>query len=437
MTTDPIESLRLATGEARRRVAAEADGLEQLRSGAPQPGDVFTLSATDELPVEWVGLEQDPDEDRRLLAVPADANPLIGSADVAVSAEEPCGPLSLRCTFAVWLNRADLDPKRLTGGLGTEIVERARRKRAELEAETLAGSPEEREVDGEVEYRLWIQEVLEPARTAASDRPAAVAKEKGETEDHHLGRRRRGTALRELSVEDCSKREGRGGVRQPRRTTRADRRIAQPRQQAHIAAAQEEVGQRAKGAPMPGSDSEVTELLQGWSGGDLAALDQLTPLVFKELHRLARAHFAREPQSHTLQPTALVSEVFVRLLGRRKVQWQNRAQFFGAATQLMRRILVDHARRRRAVKRGGDVVKVPLDEVAVLTPMPDIDMMALDEALDKLERHDPQCRQIVELKFFLGLTHDEIAEVIGKSSDTVKLKWAASRARLHRHLEGD
>jgi RNA polymerase sigma factor (TIGR02999 family) len=182
------------------------------------------------------------------------------------------------------------------------------------------------------------------------------------------------------------------------------------------------------------STHDITCLLEQWSEGDRQAFDRLTPLVFEELRRLARCHFAREAKDHTLQPTALVSELFVRFLGRRKVQWTNRAQFFGAATELMRCILVDHARRRGAEKRGGDLVKIPLDE----TPIPatlaaTVDMIALHEAMDRL---DSQRRLIVELKIYFGLTHRQIGKELGLAEDTIKEKWAVIKARLYRDLQG-
>lgn len=186
---------------------------------------------------------------------------------------------------------------------------------------------------------------------------------------------------------------------------------------------------------MSETGSDVTGLLHDWSRGVPDALDKLAPLVFEELHRLARAHFSREPEAHTLQPTALVNEVFVRLLGRRKVAWENRAQFFKGATELMRHVLVDHARRRRAAKRGGDAFKVPLDDVAVPFEAPDVDVLALTEALDEMAVRDPRSRDVVELKFYLGLTHEEIGEVLGIAPATVKLKWTLARARLHRRLK--
>ncbi|MEM8933392.1 MAG: ECF-type sigma factor [Acidobacteriota bacterium] len=176
----------------------------------------------------------------------------------------------------------------------------------------------------------------------------------------------------------------------------------------------------------------ITRILERWSDGDQEALDQLTPLVFDELRRLARCHFAGEVAGHTLQPTALVSEVFVRILGRRKVQWTNRNQFFGAATELMRRILVDHARRRQAKKRGPGLVRIELDETPIPATLLDtVDVVALHEAMDRL---DPQRRFIVERKVYFGLTHRQIGDELGLAADTVKEKWAAIRARLYRDL---
>lgn len=179
--------------------------------------------------------------------------------------------------------------------------------------------------------------------------------------------------------------------------------------------------------------AEITCFLERWSDGDREALDRLAPLVLEDLRRMARGHLAGESDDHTLQPTALVSEVFVRLLGRRAVQWTNRAQFFGATTELMRFILVDYARRRRAEKRGYDVIKVALDEAPIPAPMIDaVDMVALHEAMDRL---DPQRRLIVERRVYFGLTHRQIGEELGLAEDTVKEKWAAIRARLYRDLE--
>ena len=184
------------------------------------------------------------------------------------------------------------------------------------------------------------------------------------------------------------------------------------------------------------NSSEVTTLLAQWSDGDPEALDRLAPLVFNELRGLARAHFQGERIDHTLQPTALVNEVFVRLLGRRKVLWHNRGQFFQCAIEMMRRILVDHARRNRAAKRGGDAVKVPLEGLIIPDRMAGgTDALALQEALDDLGRKDPNCRRIVELKYYFGMTHEEIGAVVNLAPSTVKQKWAAARVRLYHRLK--
>jgi RNA polymerase sigma factor (TIGR02999 family) len=184
-------------------------------------------------------------------------------------------------------------------------------------------------------------------------------------------------------------------------------------------------------------DSRITRLLEEWSDGDLDALDRLAPLVVDELRRLARAHLSRERSNHTLQPTALVNELFARLLGRRRVHWENRRQFFKGASDLMRHILVDHARRHKAERRGGGARKIPLEIAPLPIVSPDIDLLALDEALKELERDDPERREIVELKFFFGLTHEQIGEILDIAPSTVKLKWSTARARLARRLQGE
>ena len=183
---------------------------------------------------------------------------------------------------------------------------------------------------------------------------------------------------------------------------------------------------------MVDQNNDVTKLLQEWAGGDPAALGQLFPVLLGELRTLARSFLARERQGHTLQPTDLISELFVRLLGRNQVQWQNRAQFFKSASELMRYILVDHARRHRTFKRGGDVPKVTLDEAPTIAGLPNIDFVAIYDALDTL---DPERRQLVELKFFFGWTHQEIGDFLGVSPDTVKKRWRVTKARLYRELK--
>lgn len=189
---------------------------------------------------------------------------------------------------------------------------------------------------------------------------------------------------------------------------------------------------------MTESDSSITRLLEEWSDGDPDALDRLAPLVFDELRQLARSHLSRERPDHTLQPTALVNECFIRLLGRRRVQWENRRQFFKGASDLMRHILVDHARRHKTARRGGGARKIPLETAPPPIVLPDdVDILALDEALKELERDDPERAEIVEYKFFLGLNHEQIGDLLGIAPSTVKLKWSTARARLARRLQGE
>ncbi len=188
---------------------------------------------------------------------------------------------------------------------------------------------------------------------------------------------------------------------------------------------------------MPDTSSEVDQLLDAWTDGDSGALDQLMPLVSDELRRIARRCFYDEPSGHTLQPTAVVNEAFIRLKAQRKVRWHCRAQFFGAAAQLIRRILVDYARRRRAEKRGGKVLIVPLDEALSLPEELDPDLVALDDALEDLARLDPRQARIVELRFFGGLDFQEIAEVEKISRSTVWREWKTALPFLRRELSRD
>jgi len=179
----------------------------------------------------------------------------------------------------------------------------------------------------------------------------------------------------------------------------------------------------------------VTQLLKDWNGGDQAALDRLMPLVYAELRRLANNYLRRERANHTLQPTALVNEAYMRLVDQRNAHWQNRAQFFGVAAQLMRRILVDHARLHQALKRGGsDQERLSLTNVERVADKPDIDLLALHEALNELSEVDPQQSRIVELKFFGGLSIEETAEVLGIGHATVERDWKMARAWLRRKL---
>ena len=183
---------------------------------------------------------------------------------------------------------------------------------------------------------------------------------------------------------------------------------------------------------LPGPN--VTGLLQAWGAGDPSALDRLVPVVYDELHRQAQRYLRRENPGHTLQTTALVHEAYLRLVDQRDARWQNRAQFFGVAAQVMRRILVDHARRHRAAKRGGAVRPVPLEEGEVAAVGSDVDLVALDDALTRLADLDPQQARVVELRYFTGLGIEDTAEALGISPATVKRDWAMARAWLKRDL---
>ena len=179
---------------------------------------------------------------------------------------------------------------------------------------------------------------------------------------------------------------------------------------------------------------DVTGLLVNWSNGDQQALEELMPLVYGELRRLAKAYLRRERSDHTLQSTALVNEAFLRLVNQRNVQWKNRAHFFGIAAQLIRRILVDHARAHQADKRGAGAFKLSLDEAIGVAEKQDLDLVALDDALKRLTELDPQQGRIVELRFFAGLSIEETGEVLGVSPATVKRDWSTARAWLYRDL---
>ncbi|HTG87720.1 MAG TPA: sigma-70 family RNA polymerase sigma factor [Pyrinomonadaceae bacterium] len=182
------------------------------------------------------------------------------------------------------------------------------------------------------------------------------------------------------------------------------------------------------------SSEGITQLLKKWSNGDAKALDQLMPLVYDELHRLAEAYLRRERREHTLQPTALVNELFLKFFDQNSMSWQNRAQFFGIAAQLMRRILVDHARAHYSAKRGGDRFAVSLKDVAAFGAQPDADLLALHDVLNRLEEIDPTQGRIVELRFFGGLTIKETAEVMRISHATVEREWRTAKAFLKREL---
>lgn len=182
---------------------------------------------------------------------------------------------------------------------------------------------------------------------------------------------------------------------------------------------------------------QVTELLDAWSHGDKEALDKLMPLVYDELRRLARQQMRHERAGHTLQTTALVNEAYLRLVNQHRAQWQNRAQFFGVAARVMRRILVDHARSRHRLKRGGFEHKVSLDEAAKVSQGQATDLLAVHEALKKLETLNERMGRIVELRFFGGLSIDETAEVMKISPGTVMKDWTFAKAFMHEAISNE
>ncbi|MCW5978905.1 MAG: sigma-70 family RNA polymerase sigma factor [Bryobacteraceae bacterium] len=185
---------------------------------------------------------------------------------------------------------------------------------------------------------------------------------------------------------------------------------------------------------MSAPESGLTQLLVAWSNGDKAALDQLAPLVEAELRRLARVYLGRESPGHTLQPTALVNEAYLRLIQWRSVEWKDRAHFFAVAAKMMRRILVNHAVGRGRRKRGGSAVLIALDQAPEAGTDRSDDIIALDEALTKLASFDERKSQIVELRFFGGLSEDETAEVLQSSVRTIQREWSLARAWLFREL---
>jgi RNA polymerase sigma factor (TIGR02999 family) len=192
---------------------------------------------------------------------------------------------------------------------------------------------------------------------------------------------------------------------------------------------------------VPSSTSDVTRLLLRWSEGDASALDRLLPVIYGELRRIASSQLRRERPDHTLAPTALVHELYLRLVDQRRATWQHRAQFFGVAAQLMRRILVDHARERQATKRGGSATRVSLEyaleesEAAGPAHGSDaLEVLSVDEALSRLARLDADQARIVELRFFAGLTVEETAHLLNRSPRTIKREWRLARAWLYREL---
>ena len=189
---------------------------------------------------------------------------------------------------------------------------------------------------------------------------------------------------------------------------------------------------------MTPSSSNVTQMLHDWSHGDQEVLDKLVPVVYEELRRQAARYLKRERPGHTLQTTALIHEAYIRLIDQKNVHWQNRAHFYAISAKLMRRILVDHARSRQAAKRGGSDIKLPLEEAMSAPEGREVDIVALDEALERLAAIDPQQSRVVELKFFSGMSVEETAEVLGVSTRTVKRDWNVAKAWLRREIsEGE
>lgn len=184
----------------------------------------------------------------------------------------------------------------------------------------------------------------------------------------------------------------------------------------------------------PPPRENVTRMLIDWSAGDPAAPERLMPLVYEELRGLARQYLQRERRDHTLQATGLVHEAYLRLVDQTATTWRDRAHFFSIAAGVMRRVLVDHARSHRAAKRGGDQEKLQLDEAVAFSPQRHVDLVALDEALKNLSQFDPRQSQIVELRFFGGLTVEEVGEVLEISPRTVKREWRSARAWLKREV---
>jgi RNA polymerase sigma factor (TIGR02999 family) len=182
------------------------------------------------------------------------------------------------------------------------------------------------------------------------------------------------------------------------------------------------------------SPPNVTEMLNKWKNGDQGVLEKLIPVVYDELRRQAARYLQRERRGHTLQATALIHEAYLRLIDQATMEWKSRAHFYAIAARLMRQILVDHARKRQAGKRGGSDIKVPLEEAMVTTPGKNVDLVGLDEALTRLAVLDPQQSRIVELRYFSGLSVDETAEVLGVSSRTVKRDWNVAKAWLRQQI---
>jgi RNA polymerase sigma factor (TIGR02999 family) len=188
---------------------------------------------------------------------------------------------------------------------------------------------------------------------------------------------------------------------------------------------------------MTPSPRDVSQLLIEWTKGSLAARDELLPLVYEELRRLAHRHMRRERHGHTLQTSALVHEAFIRLVDQKNVEWESRSHFFAIASEMMRRILVDYARRRGNLKRGGDTQQVPLENTLIVSEERSAEVIALDEALRELSSFDPRKGQIVELRFFGGLSIEETADVLGISPGTVMRDWTLAKAWLRKQITGN
>jgi len=185
---------------------------------------------------------------------------------------------------------------------------------------------------------------------------------------------------------------------------------------------------------MPEQTQQFTQLLHQWSGGNKEALDQLMPVIYDELRRLAGRYLRSERRDHTMRATALVNEAYVRLVHSPEITWESRTHFFGVAARLMREILVDHARAHLARKRGGDMPKLSLDELKVYSPEKSADLVTLDEALDRLAQKDARLSKVVELKFFGGLTFEEIGKMLNIASKTARRDWLLARAWLHAEI---
>jgi RNA polymerase sigma factor (TIGR02999 family) len=188
--------------------------------------------------------------------------------------------------------------------------------------------------------------------------------------------------------------------------------------------------------PPPAASLEVTDLLTAWGGGDQSALEKLVPLVHAELHRLARRQMTRERRDHTLQTSALVNEAYLRLIDLSRVRWQDRAHFFAMSSRLMRRILVDHARSRSSMKRTVGGERASFEEALVVSDESSVDLIALDDALQALETFDPRKSQVIEMRFFGGLSIEETAEALHVSPETVKRDWRLAKLWLLRELDG-